>query len=80
MNGFVDKDSTIQDFSTFNKPKLLWTNQARDNWLYLLDVTFEMILYITLHREMGLNFLGVSAPYEFGMRVKKVKLKSLKIP
>ena len=43
----------------------------------LLAITFEMILYITLHKEMGLNLLGVSAPSSLGMRVKKVALKSL---
>ena len=42
--------------------------------LSLRDSTLEKILYDTLHREMGRNFLMEVGLHSFGIRAKKVEL------
>ena len=71
----MNQDNAIHYMMAFEKPDC--SSKIRDGnmGLSLFTMTLVMILYMTLHRSMGLYFPGESAPSLFGMRVRKVALK-----
>ena len=46
----------------------------------MLAIIFEIILFMALHIDIGLNLPGASAPSKLGIRVKNVALKALGTP
>ena len=76
MYHFMREDNPIHNLPIFQNTDCFGETKSGRIGFRWLAITLVMIFRTMLHREMGLNFLGDSAPCSFRSRVNKVALKA----